>query len=78
MLAAVLTLAALTQTPLAQNPSPPVAQGFSPATQDCSSALAKGVSNATAQVCLAEAEFERAQAAVRNSAAWSQSLKAAS
>ena len=60
-----------------QNPTTPVAQGFSPDAPDCSAALAKGVSSSTAQVCLAEAEFERAQATARNSAAWSQALRTA-
>lgn len=44
---------------------------------DCAAAMARSTSGATAQVCLAEAELTRAQAATKDSAAWTRYLEAA-
>jgi TonB family protein len=44
---------------------------------DCATAMTRGTSTATAQVCLAEAEFAQAQSASRNTAPWRRHLEAA-
>jgi TonB family protein len=50
--------------------------GAAPAT-DCSVAMARGTSPATAQVCLAEAEFGRAQSVPKNSDEWRRHVREA-
>lgn len=53
---------------LAQTPTPPT---------DCATAIGRGTSNATAQVCLAEAEFARAQEIAKSNPEWTRRLQAA-
>ena len=63
LLPTLLLAAALTQMP-----SPPT---------DCARAIGRGASNVTAQVCLAEAEFTRAQEIQKSSPEWTRRLQAA-
>ena len=53
---------------LAQTPTPPT---------DCATAIGRGTSNVTAQVCLAEAEFPRAQVIAKSNPEWTRRLQAA-
>ena len=64
----MLTTPLLLAAALAQSPSPMT---------DCSLALARSTSGATAQVCLAEAEISRAQTMSRDSAEWRRHLETA-
>ena len=71
MLHTVLLLsAAMAQAPGAAAPSP------GPAT-DCATAMTRGMSAATTQVCLAEGELTRAQATPRDSPEWRRLVEAA-
>ena len=58
-------------TGLAQTP------GQAPATADCATAMTRGMSPATTQVCLAEAELARAESAGKGSQEWRRLLEAA-
>jgi TonB family protein len=53
---------------LAQTPTPPT---------DCATAIGRGTSNVTAQVCLAEAEFARSQEIPKSNPEWTRRLQAA-
>lgn len=64
MIAATLLLTSA----LAQAPTQPT---------DCATAIGRGTSHATAQVCLAEAEFARAQSVPKDNPDWTQHLQAA-
>jgi len=64
----MLVAALLLTTALAQTPTPPT---------DCATAIGRGTSNATAQVCLAEAELARAQSVPKDSPEWMRQLQAA-
>jgi TonB family protein len=64
MLAATLLLAAA----FAQAPN---------TTTDCATAMARGTAGATAQVCMAEAELNRAQAEAQGSTEWTRLLESA-
>jgi len=61
--------ALLLTTVFAQTPPPP--------TTDCATAIARGTSNLTAQICLAEAAFATAQEIPRSSPEWTRRLQAA-
>jgi TonB family protein len=63
MLSAILLAAAFTQAPAAQT--------------DCEIAMARGMTGATTQVCLAEAELARAQRLAKDSADWKRQIETA-
>ena len=44
---------------------------------DCATAMARSMTGATVQVCLAEAELSRAEAAPRETAEWRRHIEAA-
>ena len=58
----------LLTTAFAQTPVPPT---------DCATAIGRGTSNATAQICLAEAEFAKAQEIRKSTPEWTRRLQTA-